>query len=142
MEAAPACVFCQIAAQEEAASVVYDDGAIVAFLDHDPLNPGHTLVIPRRHAPDLAGLEPGEAARLPVAQQVAAAIRGCGLHCEGILLQLSDGAPAGQDVFHVHLHIIPRWPGDGLYRRNAERGAYLPPRSELDVIAAHIRRCL
>lgn len=134
------CTFCRIAAHEAEASIVYEDAHVVAFLDHDPINAGHTLVVPRRHAARIAEVEPeAAAAMLPAAQRIAAALRDSGLRCDGITLHLADGAPAGQQVPHVHLHVIPRYRGDGLRLRPPGRPPYRPPRSELDAIAGSLR---
>lgn len=133
------CVFCAIVAGEAEASVVGEDERGVAFLDIQPVTPGHLLVVPRRHADDLAGLDPDDgAAAFGLAQRSAAALRRSGLRCEGVNVWLADGEAAGQDVFHVHLHVVPRFPGDGF-------GLHFPPdygmraRDELDETAARIR---
>jgi histidine triad (HIT) family protein len=134
------CVFCRIAAHEAEASVVYEDDLIITFLDHDPINAGHTLVVPKRHATHIADMDAASSsAMFPAAQRVGAALRGSGLRCDGVTLHLADGAPAGQEVFHVHLHVIPRWRGDGMRLRPAGRPPHRPPRSELDVIARALR---
>ena len=71
----------------------------------------------RRHAANLAELDPADGAKIfQVAQKLSAAVRKSGVRCEGINLRLNDGAPAGQRVFHVHLHIIPRHSGDAFSR--------------------------
>jgi diadenosine tetraphosphate (Ap4A) HIT family hydrolase len=126
-----------------AASVVYEDEAIFAFMDIQPVNPGHVLVIPRRHATNLAELDPADAAKLlPVAQKVAAALRASGLRCEGVNLFLADGEAAGQEVFHVHVHVFPRWEGDGFGLRFGPHYRVLPPRGELDDIAKRLGRAM
>jgi histidine triad (HIT) family protein len=108
------CIFCEILAGHLPASIVYQDGLCTAFLDIRPVNPGHLLVIPNRHAADLAELEPETGAHLfQVAQRLAAVLRQSGLRCEGINLFLADGQVAGQVVFHAHLHVLPRFTGDG-----------------------------
>jgi diadenosine tetraphosphate (Ap4A) HIT family hydrolase len=132
------CVFCRIIAGREAASIVYEDDALVAFLDVLPINPGHTLIVPRRHGAFLKDLLPEDGARLFVAgQRIAAALRASSLRCEGLNLLLNDGAEAGQRVFHTHLHVIPRIIGDSL-RRNLD--GEQPLREDLDAVAAEIRR--
>jgi len=137
------CIFCEIAAGRGRASFVYQDQDVAAFMDIQPVNPGHVLVIPCRHAASLAELQPGEAEKLlPAAQRVAAALRRSGLPCEGVNLFLADGEAAGQDVFHVHLHVFPRWPGDGFGLRLGPHYHTLPPRAELDEIAARLRQNL
>lgn len=134
-----ACIFCQIAAGEAEASIVHDDGEILAFLDIRPVTPGHLLVIPRRHAAYLAELDEATGARMfVVAQRLAAALRESGLRCEGINLFLADGEAAFQEVFHAHLHVFPRFAGD-TFRISAD-WSVSPSRAELDAQAARIRR--
>lgn len=134
------CIFCDILSGAAPASVVYRDDVCAAFMDIQPVNPGHLLVVPLWHAPDLAALEPETGARLMrVAQRLAAAVRRSGVRCEGVDLFLADGAAAGQEVFHVHLHVIPRYAGDGFGFRFGPDYATLPPRAELDRIAAAVR---
>ena len=131
------CIFCQIAAGEAPASRVYEDDQVVAFLDIHPVTPGHTLVIPVEHSSGLGDL-PDEIGPLlfGVASQVAAALRASGLTTEGINLFLADGAAAGQEVFHTHLHVFPRFRGDGFaIRANRE----LPERNVLEAQAKAIR---
>ena len=136
----PDCVFCQIVSGEAPASVAYQDEFVVAFLDIRPVTPGHLLVVPRGHVVGLADLPAAIGAHLfRVAQQLASALRRSGLRCEGVNLFLADGAAAFQKVFHVHLHVLPRWPGDGFALR-MKLGT--PSRSELNETAASIRRAV
>lgn len=108
------CVFCDIAADESKASVVYSDGVVVAFLDLNPVTPGHLLVVPRRHAVGLEDLDPVTSAHAwTVGHEMAQALRRSSLRCEGINMLLCDGEVAFQTVFHFHLHVIPRYEGDG-----------------------------
>jgi diadenosine tetraphosphate (Ap4A) HIT family hydrolase len=131
------CLFCRIARREEEGSIVYEDEFVVAFLDILPINPGHTLIVPRRHATYLADLDADDGARLFLTgQRIAAAVRASALRCDGVNLLLNDGAEAGQRVFHAHLHVIPRIVGDSL-RRNLD--GPIPLREELDEVAAKIR---
>ena len=109
---------------------------MVAFLDVMPINPGHTLIVPRRHATYLADLDPADgAAMFRAGQRIGAAIRASSLRCDAVNLLLNDGAEAGQRVFHTHLHVIPRVLGDSLYR---DLNALMPLRSDLDAVAALI----
>lgn len=136
----PGCVFCAIVAGIVPASVVHEDERTIAFLDIAPITPGHTLVVPRDHAASLADLDPETGgAVFATAMRVAAALRRTALRVEGVNLLLSDGAAAGQEVPHVHLHVVPRFPGDGLQIRTAARE---PVRSELEETAAAIRTAL
>lgn len=134
------CVFCGILAGSVPGSRVYEDETCLAFLDIQPVNPGHTLVIPKRHAASLAELTGGEGGALFAAgQRVAAALRSSGLRCEGVNLRLADGEAAGQEVFHVHLHVIPRFAGDGFGLTFGPAYGQLPPRAELDALAEQLR---
>lgn len=133
------CIFCKIVAGEASSSMVFEDNACVAFLDVAPIRPGHTLVVPKDHAPRLLELDPEVGARLfRTGQKVAAALYGS-LVCDGVNVFLADGAAAGQDVFHAHLHVLPRFEGDGLgsaFRADEEKMA---SREELDEVAEKIR---
>ncbi len=134
------CVFCGIVAGQEPASLVFRDDLVTAFMDIQPVNPGHVLVVPNRHLASLAELDGDTGAHLfGVAQRLAQAVRRSGVRCEGIDLFLADGEAAGQDVFHVHLHVIPRFAGDGFGFRFGPTYTQRPPRSELDRIAQQIR---
>ena len=136
------CIFCRIVAGDAPASVVHRDERCVAFMDIRPVNPGHLLVVPTRHAAHLVDTDAETVAHLTrVAHRLAAAIRASGLRCEGVNLHLADGAAAGQDVFHVHLHVIPRWKGDGFGLRFAP-GYGVRPRAELDAAADAVRATL
>jgi histidine triad (HIT) family protein len=137
------CVFCKILSGEMEASMIYHDDRCSAFLDHQPINPGHTLVVPNRHAPDLAGLDAEEGAHMfRVAQHIAAALRNSEVKCEGVNISLADGAAAGQEVFHVHLHVFPRYVGDGFSVRFGPPYRNRPERRELNAIADRIRNVL
>ena len=132
------CVFCEIVAGQLPASFVYTDDDVVAFLDIQPVTSGHLLVIPRQHAGTLASLDPELGARVfTVAQDLAVRLRRNGW-CAGINLFLADGVLAGQEVFHVHLHVIPRYPRDGFGLRAAKRREQ-PDRAKLDATAGLIR---
>ena len=138
-----ACIFCQILAGASPASFVYRDEVCAAFMDIQPVNPGHVLVIPKTHAAHLAELHEDTAAHLArVTQRLAAAVRQSGVRCEGVNLFLADGEAAGQEVFHVHWHVIPRYAGDGFGFRFGPEYANLPPREALDTLAETLRRNL
>jgi histidine triad (HIT) family protein len=137
------CVFCEILAGRLPSSLVWQDEVCFAFMDIQPVNPGHVLVVPRRHVACLADLKPREGAHMfRAAQRIADAVRHSQVRCEGINLFLADGAAAGQDVFHVHLHVIPRYRGDGFGFRFGPAYGTRPPREELDRIAQELRSCL
>lgn len=137
------CVFCEILAGKLPVSMVYQDEICSAFLDIQPVNPGHVLVIPNQHAPYLADLEEETGAHMfRVAQRLAAALRVSGVQCEGVNFFLADGEAAMQEVFHVHLHVFPRYQGDGFGLEFSPDYFTLPERSELDGIAEDIRNAL
>ena len=133
------CVFCDIVAGHAPASILFEDERTVTFLDHRPVTAGHMLVVPRRHAAFLTDLDPEDGAQLfRVGMHGAAALRASSLRCEGVNFHLADGEVAGQEVFHVHLHVLPRFTGDGF-------GLRFPPdyrireRVELDEAAVAVR---
>jgi len=135
-----ACIFCQIIKKESPASLVFEDTVSLAFMDIQPVNPGHVLVIPKKHAVSLSDMDADECARLfSAAHKLAAAVRASGVRCEGVNLLLADGEAAGQEVFHVHVHVFPRFAGDGFGFRFGPRYAILPERRELDAQARRIR---
>ena len=134
---APACVFCGIIAGEVPASRVYEDDDVVAFMDVRPLTPGHLLVVPRAHAARLEDLDEDLGTRVfAVAHRLARALRSSAVPAEGVNFFLADGVAAGQEVFHVHLHVIPRTPGDGFRIKARPRS---PGRGELDATAERVR---
>ncbi|MEV4135226.1 HIT family protein [Dactylosporangium sp. NPDC049742] len=112
--AAQGCIFCAIAARQAEASVVYEDETVVAFMDLNPVAPGHLLVVPRVHAVGLEDLDRATSAHVwSVGHDMARALRRSTMRCEGINVLLCDGEVAFQTVFHFHLHVIPRYAGDG-----------------------------
>jgi histidine triad (HIT) family protein len=137
---AAGCVFCDIVAGRGPASVVHSDETVLVLLDIRPLTTGHLLVIPRAHAPYLADLDPVVGGHMfGVAQRMAAALRRSSLPCAGVNLFLADGEAAFQEVFHTHLHVLPRNPGDGFRIRAKWRR---PARAELDSVADQVRNGL
>jgi histidine triad (HIT) family protein len=123
--------------------MVYANDQIMAFMDIQPVNPEHLLVVPRIHAAYLADLDERIGGRMfQVAMILADAVRLSGVPCEGVNLFLADGRAAGQEIFHVHLHVIPRFEGDGFAFRFGPDYYRRPRRAMLDEIAADIRRAL
>jgi histidine triad (HIT) family protein len=138
------CGFCRIVAGEAPASLLFRDDRVIAFLDTTPVTPGHLLIIPLRHATYLSELEPADGAGMfAAARRLAAALRAAaksgGPKCEAVNLFLADGEQAGQEVPHVHLHLIPRFRGDGFGLKLPPGYGNHPERAELDRIAAAIR---
>lgn len=135
------CIFCRILTGEIPASFVHRDGRCAAFMDIQPVNPGHLLVIPVQHAAYLADIDADIAADLMrVGHAAAAALRASGLPCEGVNFFLADGEAAMQEVLHVHLHVFPRFRGDGFgLKFSPEYYTRRPPRPDLDRVAATLR---
>jgi histidine triad (HIT) family protein len=137
------CIFCDILAGSLPASMVYQDDRCAAFMDIQPVNPGHVLVIPNDHAAYLADLDEDTGAQMfRVAQCLADALRHSGVRCEGVNFFLADGEAASQEVFHVHLHVFPRYHGDGFGLQFGPAYLDKPARSELDEVAEKIRAAL
>ncbi len=108
------CIFCAIVARQAEASVVYEDETVVAFMSLRPVTPGHLLVVPRKHAVGLEDLDASTSTHVwSVAHNISRAMRRSAMPCEGINVFLCDGEAAFQTVFHFHLHVIPRYTGDG-----------------------------
>jgi histidine triad (HIT) family protein len=134
------CIFCRILDGSEPASFLYRDDRCAAFMDIQPINQGHLLIIPNHHSPSLADTDPETLVHLMrVAHKLTAALRTSGLRCEGVNLFLADGEVAGQEVFHVHLHVLPRYRGDGFGLRFGPHYSKRP-RAELDDVARMIRQ--
>ena len=107
------CVFCRIRDGQIPSTRVYEDDRTIAFMDINPLNEGHTLVIPRVHAATLFEADDADlGAALATAKRVAVAIRQA-LHPDGLNLLQANGAAAFQSVPHFHFHLVPRFTGDG-----------------------------
>ena len=128
------CVFCKIRDGQIPSLKVYEDSRTLAFMDINPISPGHCLVIPKIHAATIFETEvPDLQATIAATKKVAAAVRSA-LQAEGVNILQANGAAAFQSVPHMHFHVIPRWmndgkgfdwklvPGDtGQIKKNAER---------------------
>jgi histidine triad (HIT) family protein len=129
------CIFCAIIAGDIPSKKVFEDERAFAFLDINPFHPGHTLVVPRRHVADLTADAGALAEIAPTVGEVAGMLQRR-LGADGINLLVNSGAVAGQEVFHLHVHLIPRYadnPGmAGLTRRE--------PDIDLDATYARIMR--
>lgn len=135
------CVFCKIIKRELPASIVYEDDLCIGFLDIHPINDGHVLVVPKEHQARLAQVDEKAAGHmLSVGQRVLKALEQSDVRCEGANLFLSDGVVAGQEVMHSHLHIVPRYRGDG--QRTGFTHSEEVPRKRLDEIAGKIKNFL
>ena len=132
-DADPDCLFCRIIAGELPAQRVDSDERTIAFMDISPATRGHALVVPRRHAADLLEIEPDELAATALAAQRLARRAVERLGADGVNLINSCGADAWQTVFHLHIHVIPRYVGDPM------RLPWVPAPGDPDEIAAAAR---
>jgi histidine triad (HIT) family protein len=126
----PDCLFCKIVAGEVPAQIVAQDELTVAFMDINPATRGHALVVPRRHAANLLEIEPDDLAATVLAAQRLARLITERLGADGVNLLNSCGSAAWQTVFHLHVHVIPRYAGDPL------RLPWTPGPGDPDEIAA------
>lgn len=108
------CIFCAIVAGDIPSRQVYADSNAVAFLDVAPFTDGHTLVVPRRHVDDLLA-DPSVLSELAPAISATATLLIDRLGADGLNLFQSSGAAAGQEVFHLHVHLVPRTAGDAVF---------------------------
>ncbi len=134
-----ACTFCRIVAGEIAAVPVYGDELLLAFLDHRPLFPGHTLVIPRVHVPTLAELSEEYLAPLFTLVQRLTRALPVALDAHGTFVAINNGV--SQSVPHLHVHVVPRRRGDGLRGFFWPRQRY-PNEEAMREVAARIRTAL
>jgi histidine triad (HIT) family protein len=135
----PSCAFCRVVTGEAHAHVVLDEPLVVAFLDHRPLFPGHTLVVPRDHVATLTDLPAAQLAPyFGAVQRVAAALPGA-VGAVGTFVAANN--VVSQSVPHLHFHVVPRRPKDGLRGFFWPRGRY-ESEAEMAAVAAALRRRL
>ena len=132
---AESCSFCKIVRNEIPRSCVYEDKEVMAIMDMRPINEGHILVIPKKHYENIYDIPEREVAALfKIVKKIAHAVKK-GVNAEGVTIVQNNGKAAGQVVFHLHVHIIPRY-----------EGQEVPPRREiietykLDQVAKKIRQ--
>lgn len=132
------CVFCRIIGGDEMVSVIHEDEEVIAFLDVQPLHPGHVLVVPKAHHKDLFHLPEGLGARtFATARRLLPGLaRATG--CRAVNLFSPNGVDGGQSVFHFHLHLIPVPEGSPFPLQLPSSSTPVPTRSELDVMATRI----
>src|SRR5437660_12564567 len=134
----PSNIFAQILRGEIASVKIYEDAKTLAFMDVMPEAEGHVLVIPKEGAENILDLSPdGMTAMMAATHKVAKAVDKA-LSPDGILLKQYNRAAAGQSVFHVHFHIVPRWEGAPM----APHGKVMVEAAALEPIAAKIRSAL
>jgi histidine triad (HIT) family protein len=131
------CTFCKIVQRQAQSSVIYEDEAVMVFLDIRPLNLGHTLVISKAHYVDIFDIPESELSQIHiVGKQVSFAIKKV-TKADGISIIQQNGKAAGQDIFHFHVHVVPRFLGQKLPNFNELK---VVERVELDAIAKKIRQ--
>jgi histidine triad (HIT) family protein len=108
------CIFCKISQKQAPSSIIYEDKSTLAFLDIRPLNIGHSLVIPKKHYIDIFDTPEQNLCQTHVAaKKISPAIKKA-TNADGISIIQQNGKAAGQDIFHIHVHIIPRFFGQKL----------------------------
>ncbi len=124
--------------------MIYEDEQVVVFPVMEPGNPGHIIVVSRRHAPLITDLDERTVEHaMKIARKMAEALRKSSLKCEAINLFLADGAAGGQEVPHFHLHVYPRFTDDGFGFKHDKTKHFLKiDRNQMGDIAAEIKRNL
>ena len=132
------CIFCELIHGGGEVSICYEDSQAIAFMDVQPVNVGHVLVVPREHYESLLDV-PADLARhlFDVALRLAPIVRRLA-RADGLNVIVNSGEAAGQDVFHYHVHVIPRRSEDGFAVPLPFPGSSPPDRTLLDAIAARI----
>ena len=132
------CAFCDLIHGAGEVSVCYEDADALAFMDIQPVNAGHVLVVPRQHFESLLDIPQDLAMHLfEVAMRIGPVVRKVS-GAQGMNIVVNSGRAAGQDVFHYHVHLIPRKVGDGFDIPLPFGGSPMPDRTQLDACAVRI----
>ncbi len=108
------CIFCKIAKKEITSEIIAETKLFLAFLDINPINKGHALIIPKKHTKNISEMQEPELSNiLKFTQEVAKKIKET-LNCDGYNIGMNTDLAAGQTIFHTHIHIIPRYANDNL----------------------------
>ena len=107
------CPFCKIASKEIPAEIIYEDDENIAFLDIHPMTPGHAVVIPKIHADNIIELSESATSSLFIAVKKVASLLKERLESLGFTIGINHGSLSGQTVDHIHVHVAPRYTGDG-----------------------------
>ena len=133
------CIFCKIVRKQAPASIIYEDETVMVFLDIRPLNLGHTLIIPKAHYVDIFDVPESQLSQVhKVAKQVSVAVKKA-TNADGISIIQQNGKAAGQDIFHLHVHVVPRFEGQKLPRFSDLREV---ERAKLEEMAKKIKQQL
>ena len=137
-EAVPHCIFCDLLHGAGEVSICYEDSKAIAFMDIQPVNLGHVLVAPRDHFESLNDIPPELAMHLfGVALELSPIVRRLN-EADDLNIVVNSGTAAGQNVFHYHVHLIPRKVGDGFDIPLPFPGSTMPDRTLLDAMAARM----
>ncbi len=110
------CIFCKIVSKQAESSIVYESDSVLAFMDIRPVSEGHTLVIPKNHYVDIFDMPDKTLAVTYSATKLVAAAVKKATKADGISIVQQNGSAAGQEIFHLHVHIIPRFEGKKMPR--------------------------
>lgn len=132
------CIFCEIVHGAGEASICYEDSESIAFMDIQPVNAGHVLIVPREHYESMNDVPESVALHLfQVALRLGPVVRRVS-RSHDLNVVVNSGEAAGQNVFHYHVHLIPRKAGDGFDVPLPFHGSEMPDRTLLDAMAARI----
>lgn len=108
------CIFCKIANGEIPSKTLYEDDSFRVILDISPASKGHAIILPKNHAANLYELPDEDAAKIMIVAKKVAAVLKDTLHCDGLNVLQNNGEAAGQTIFHLHVHLIPRYENDNV----------------------------
>lgn len=132
------CLFCSIINKKVLCTTVYENESLIAFLDIHPVNKGHTLIVPKTHSADLLSSDDALLSNLmPSVKFIAGAVMK-GVGADACNVSTNNGSAAGQVIFHLHWHIVPRFSDDGLklwHGKEYKEG-------EMEEVAGNIRKHL
>ena len=132
------CLFCKIISKKIPAEIIYEDEATLAFLDIHPRSPGHTLVIPKKHAENVLTADEASVQAVALTIRKVTGILHASLAPAGFTIGINHGAAAGQAVDHLHAHLLPRFSGDG--GGNIHSVVDNPPAESVADLARRIRQ--
>jgi histidine triad (HIT) family protein len=133
----PDCVFCRIVTGDVPSAHVREDDRTLSFLTVEPVTEGHTLVVPKRHARNILDIDDADLTAVALATREVAVWQRERLGCAGVTLYQANEAAGFQTVFHYHVHVVPRYPGDKV--ANAWRDLPQAGRDDLERVARRLR---
>jgi len=133
------CIFCKIVRKQAPVSMIYEDETVMAFLDIRPLNEGHTLVVPKKHYVDIFDTPEYQLNKVHTTAKIVSIAVKKTTNADGISVIQQNGKAAGQDIFHFHVHVVPRFEGQKLPNFSALKEV---ERVKLDSIAKMIKQQL